>query len=197
MIQVNTIVFVLLLHLLAILVIGVAVWTVIALRGRSRDRNALRTLIKKIKEDSERRKGETRTFLEKTYGLEGDELKKTARDIHERERLFCQGFVNLYLKRDAGAASQMYISVEEMLRPYRNLQPIKITVEKAAELDEKAEIKRLQGENQRLTEELGITMDTMSRMLQEYSAMFGGNDSAPDKGKILSMFSSEENTNTN
>ncbi len=48
-------------------------------------------------------------------------------------------------------------------------------------------------ENKRLSGELGTTMDTMSRMLNEFSLMFaGGAGSDLDKDKLRHMFQKHE-----
>ncbi|MBA1443594.1 MAG: hypothetical protein FE835_01505 [Gammaproteobacteria bacterium] len=57
---------------------------------------------------------------------------------------------------------------------------------------EEGEIEHLKTENERLSDELRVTMDTMGRMLNEYSSMYaGGSDNNIDKGDILGKFQSE------
>jgi DNA-binding ferritin-like protein len=76
--------------------------------------------------------------------------------------------------------------------PYRTLEPPLETASAASasgDINESAEMLRLQEENKRLSEEVRITMETMGRMLNEYSAMFaGGGSEELDKEKIKSMF---------
>jgi len=175
------------------------------LRGmlhRRRDHAAARSLIQHIKDDEERRTGETRDILGQRYGIGGDALDALVKTISREEKRFYQTLINLYLKRDAGSLENLNVAFEGAVAPYRSLElpqaedagsPAGDVVTDAG-LDE-AEMERLRNENKRLSEELRITMDTMGRMLSEYSSMFsGGDDEALDKDKMIAMFQADEGT---
>jgi hypothetical protein len=86
-----------------------------------------------------------------------------------------QRFARLYGKRDASKASLFDTDLEAAIQPYHALA---IAGEPSAEAEagevDSSELERLRAENNRLSDELRITMETMGRMLNEYSTMFAG-----------------------
>jgi hypothetical protein len=109
---------------------------------------------------------------------------------------------NAYLDRDAQALARLNETVDAAIAPYWGLAvstPADADVVVTQPADDApmggidpAEYERLREENQRLSAELQVTLDTMSRMLSEYSAMFaGGADAALDKQKLRDMFANE------
>jgi hypothetical protein len=110
---------------------------------------------------------------------------------------------NAYLDRDAQALARLNETVDAAIAPYWGLAvstpaDADVVVTQPADDAQRAgidpaEYERLREENQRLSAELQVTLDTMSRMLSEYSAMFaGGADAALDKQKLREMFANEE-----
>jgi len=96
-----------------------------------------------------------------------------------------QRFSDIYKRRDSGSAAQFFMCVEAMLEPYHQLNGGSGAVENTendASNDEELELLRL--ENTRLSDELTVTMDTMSRMLNEYSTMFS--NATPDEDALAS-----------
>ncbi len=160
---------------LTLVVLGLVVVTVI--RG-SRDRRAAATLIATVKAEEDARKQALRAILEDRYEYRGDQLEQAVRDINLKEKLLYQAVIGLYLRRDAAALAQLHIDVQALVEAYRALKsPRPAAVDDGAENN--PELARLEEENQRLAEELRITMDSMARMLSEYSSMFG---SGPQTG---------------
>ena len=144
--------------------------------ARARDRKAVEILAAKVKAGRTEREAALRTFLADRLALGDDVLEAAAVPIAKAELGLYREFVNLYAKRDATAAARFDLAVEAAVEPYWRLQaavPEAPPAEVAADPQfDTAEIERLQTENQRLSDELQITMGTMSRMLSEYSAMF-------------------------
>jgi hypothetical protein len=60
------------------------------------------------------------------------------------------------------------------LAPYYELEGGGIVVAQEQADEDTSELENLRAENQRLSDELSVTMETMSRMLNEYSTMFTG-----------------------
>jgi hypothetical protein len=183
---------ILLVSIFVALVLGVGI-----LVKKRRDHGAAVTLIARIKEDESRRKGETAKIMEKQHGLQGDVLDKTVKKISREEKLFYQNMINLYLRRDADSLMNLNVDFEGAVEPYRTLDvsPGGATegAGDAGSVEESEEMERLRQENERLSDELRITMDTMGRMLNEYSSMFaGGSGVELDKEKLMSVFKGEE-----
>jgi len=93
----------------------------------------------------------------------------------------------VYKKRDAGAAAQFDIDLMAALAPYYELEGGGIVVTQEQPDQDISVLESLRAENQRLSDELSVTMETMSRMLNEYSTMFTGGSLA-HPGPIAALF---------
>ena len=89
---------------------------------------------------------------------------------------------------------QTDVDVENLVLGYQSLAlPEPAPEQSQTDSDEHAEIERLKAENERLSEELRVTMDTMGRMLNEYSSMFaGGAENDVDKGQLMKLLVNTE-----
>jgi hypothetical protein len=159
-----------------------------------RDRKAIRALVERARKGKIQRREQIRRFLTGQFGLSGDELTELGCAIHKAEMRLIQTFASAYLNRNAAKAANFAVEVEAGVEPYWRLSAEAANAEAGAgeaaettqETDEAAahagatdepvsddgEVARLRGENNRLSEELRVTMDTMSRMLNEYSTIF-------------------------
>lgn len=191
MTEISTLLLMSLIELLLVAVIVSVVLVVMGIMKKRRDRSAVRILVTRIEEDEERRQQENRKFLQDNLGLEGGLLESSGKKIRQEEKRFYQTLINLYLKRDSGALEMLHLAFEGATEPYRTLETSKPDQpeQAAGEPEDSEEMKRLRDENQRLAEELQITMTTMGRMLNEYTTLFSaGSGSDPDKKKMLEMF---------
>lgn len=181
------------LFLVSVVVVCVVVYLMVA--KQRRDRAAMQTLVARIKEDSGRREQETRKIMEERYGFAGAELEEVVKKIVRQERVFYQVLLDVYLKRNTDALQNLSVDYEGSVETYRTLE-IPRRGAAVADSDEESvdsqEVMLLKEENLRLVEELQITMDTMGRMLSEYSLMFsGGADASLDKDKMRQMLASD------
>ncbi|MCG8428338.1 MAG: hypothetical protein MI754_13365, partial [Chromatiales bacterium] len=152
-----------------------------ALVQKRKDRAAARKLTAKIKEEAQSRLAETERFLTRQLGFSAEDAEKIAKRISYNERFFYQTAITVYLRRDHNTLANLSINFEEAVAPYRALEP-QLSGESGAgqaqteeETVSTKELQRLTEENSRLKDELSVTMDTMGRMLSEYSSMFDGN----------------------
>ncbi len=139
---------------------------------KMRDRKSASQIIHKIKEDEARRTAETKKVMLHKFGFEDAEAEKIAVQIDREERSFYQNVINMYLRRDASALESLDITFEGSVEPYRTLEPPGGGGASDKPVNESEELQRLKEENKRLSEEIGVTMQTMGRMLSEYSTMF-------------------------
>ncbi len=159
---------------LALTALGL-VMGILSLRKRKSDRQAIQVLIKTIKESDDLRQQEIRHLLADKYKYAGDELEHTAKMIKQGETEFYQSFISLYLKRNPGDAVKFNSRVFNLSEPYRNLkipEPEFSTDVTTATAEESGEILELRQQNQRLTDQLQISQDTMDKMLHEYASMY-------------------------
>lgn len=161
-------------------------------------RQSINGLFEKLKTDRTGRLEQIRSGLSE-YGLQGDALEEKVKEIDLQERKLYQRIATMYKNRSDGMLSRINIAMEAATRPYYELgiklsaaDSQDVTEDGAADIDN-AEIEKLREENKHLQDELSVTMDTIGRMLSEYSSMFGTEDeSGLDKGKIMQAFNVDE-----
>jgi hypothetical protein len=174
-------------ELLLVLVLLLLVSWIRNVAARRRDKLAIRSLVSETRKFKEQRVAQISDFLSSQFGMTGEPLGLAARAMYKAEVGLIQAFASTYLQRNAWAAARFRGQVENSTEPYWSLsadgvvQHVSADEQAAAEaveavdgevLGDDGEVKRLRGENDRLSEELRVTMDTMSRMLTEYSTIF-------------------------
>ncbi len=148
--------------------------------ARQRDAKAAAALITRVKDGKPERAAAIEKFLNSGMGMEGEVLERAKTAMLRGELVLLQRFAGIYKKRDAAAAARFDGDLVAALEPYHALTGQGGVTESVAEgepVDEQ-ELEALRKENKRLSDELKITMETMSRMLNEYSTMFGGGEAA-------------------
>ena len=197
----KTALWLLLIEVAVLLVMGAAATVVVQWRRIGRDRAAVARLVATVRAQMPERRAGARDLLGRT-GMLGQVLDEATDRIAQGELRLYEVYANAYLDRDAGAVARLNEVVDAAIAPYRALgvaAPADTDIVVANAHPEAppgvdpAEYERLKDENQRLSAELQVTLDTMSRMLSEYSAMFaGGADAALDKEKLREMFQAED-----
>lgn len=194
MIEVSRLLLMLLIELLILSTACAGIVTYLYLAKRRRERAALKNLIATIRQDMERREAETRQVLEQRFGLSAQPLEEAVVKISREEKQFYQTVIDLFLRRDTAALQNFSVDYEKSVEPYRTLAVTLSQEAPAAEPgDEVAnnlsdELLLLREENQRLSDELQLTMNTMGTMLNEYTQMFaGGSESGIDRDKIRQL----------
>lgn len=161
--------------LLALVLLGVAYLRSRA--ARRRDAAAVRSLVARVRQERPQRERAIEEFLSARLGYEGDALRLSTIALGRAELTLLQRFAALYRARDAALAKRFDAELYAALDAYHALGAAVQAAEAAQADTDSAELEALRRENTRLSEELRITMETMSRMLNEYSTMFSG--SAP------------------
>jgi hypothetical protein len=135
-------------------------------------------LIAKIKQGKAEREQTLTQFLSQQAGLSGAALEKAKVAMLRAELGFLQRLDGVYRKRDADALARFDAELFAAVEPYHGLEiDVGGTIDAVdGEPADSAELEHLRKENKRLSDELTITMETMSRMLNEYSTMFAGAD---------------------
>lgn len=196
MIEVSKLLLLVLGELFIVSLIVAIVFAYLAFSKRQRDRSAVKQLVARIKEDSDRREQETRKVMEERYGFEGAELEEAVKKIRREEKAFYQVLIDVYLKRNTEAVPNLSVDYESSVDTYRTLEiprgSTAAVADSAGDGADPEEIMLLKEENQRLADELQVTMDTMGRMLSEYSLMFaGGSEDDLDKEKMREMLAAD------
>jgi hypothetical protein len=158
---------------------GVLLYFVLTRKGRIR--KAALHLSERVQNDKPARDERLKSLLSNAYGLSGQELEQVLHNITQAEMLLFQNLINGYMKDNQVVLQQVDVDEENLVLAYQGLKPVAgaaAQTEAAAAGDEE-EMQRLKDENQRLSDELRVTMDTMGRMLNEYSSMFAGGADKP------------------
>lgn len=154
----------------------------LSLARKERIRKAVWHLSERVRDDKPKRMERLKQLLSENYGYTGGELEKALHQIIQNEMRLYQNLINGSLKDDPLSLQQIDVDVANLVLAYHSLKhnqpppPAETTEE-----DEGEELRHLREENQRLSDELRVTMDTMGRMLNEYSSMFAGGTSSQEE----------------
>jgi hypothetical protein len=166
--------------ILSELLLGLGLVTLVlisrALIRKQKAYKAAQQLVERIRMDMEPRSQRLRQILSNAFGYQGDDLEQTLHKLNRTEKQLYQNIINGFLKRDLIAFRQIDVDVDNLVLAYQGLEPSSRSDSDAVETTpsdtDKQEFERLQADNQRLAEELKVTMDTMARMISEYATMF-------------------------
>lgn len=166
--------------ILAELLLGLGLVTLVlisrAVIRKQKAYKAAQELVERIRLDMQPRSQRLRQKLSNAFGYQGDVLEQTLHQLNRIEKQLYQNIINGFLKRDLTAFKQIDVDVDNLVLAYQGLEPSSradsAADETATSDTDKLEFERLHADNQRLSEELKVTMDTMARMISEYAMMF-------------------------
>ena len=145
---------------------------------KQRIRKAASHLAERVQADKEKRSERLKKLLEDKYQLQSPQLDQTLHGIVQTEMTLYQNMLNGFLKDDQVYLQQIDVDVENLVLAYQALAGHASEVGAGGSDGVSSdEVEELKAENERLAEELKVTMDTMGRMLNEYSTMFAEGDS--------------------
>ena len=157
--------------LLLLLVLLSAAW----FRGRAarrRDERAIRLLVTRIRNSRAERETGIERFLDERMGLSGAELAQAKQAILQSELVLLKRFAEVYRGRDADAAARFDADLVSALTPYHELKADNVVVASESAPADNSELERLREQNRLLSDELSGNMETMSKMVREFSTMF-------------------------
>lgn len=179
---------------------GLILLLINGLMAKRQGKKSLQGLLEKVRSEKEARQLEIRKALA-AYGLKDDLLDQKVKEIYKKEVKLYQRIAMMYQNRSDQMLANMNIAVEAATKPYLDLD-LSLTPAEAAPAEEQApgedmvpasELEAMTKLNEQLQEELAVTMETIGRMLSEYSSMFGSDeDEGLDKNKILEAFEVDE-----
>lgn len=134
--------------------------------ARQRDAQAIEALVSRVKKAKGEREAVIGSFLAGRLGMSGEALRQGQVALLRAELRLLQRLATVYQRRDAEAAAYLDRDLYAALEPYYGLQPEHLVA--AAEAGG-GECDALRAENQRLTEELRVIMQNISRMVGHYA----------------------------
>lgn len=141
---------------------------------RRRDNQAIETLVARVNKSRAGRESVIEGFLTERMQMSGKPLEQAKAAMVRGELALLQRFAGIYRRRDADAAARFDTELTTALVPYQQLEAFAEPLQGEHQVIDNAEIEALRAENARLSGELTDTMETMSRMLNEYSTLFAG-----------------------
>jgi len=172
---------------LTLLILGELFVALLALSGtlvflilsrRERLRKAVWHLSERVRDDKPQRMERLKRLLSERYGYHGSEQEQALQGIMHNEMRLYQNLINGALEDNPLSLQQIDVDVENLALAYQALKPSEPPpAAETTTADQNEELEHLREENQRLSDELRVTMDTMGRMLNEYSSMFAGGTS--------------------
>ncbi|MGD8956531.1 MAG: hypothetical protein PVJ03_04305 [Chromatiaceae bacterium] len=142
--------------------------------ARRRDNQAIETLVARVNKSRAQRESVIEGFLAERMQMSGAALEQAKVAMLRGELALLQRFAGIYRRRDADAAARFDTELAAALGPYQQLEAYAEPLQGEHRAVDRAEIEALRADNLRLSEELTVTMETMSRMLNEYSTLFAG-----------------------
>jgi hypothetical protein len=161
--------------------------------AQRRDREALVRLVGRVREQRTEREAVLDRFVADGLGIDGEQAADFRHRLLREESALIQRFIDIYRARESALASRFDGDVFALLDAYHAIQPLSPPdtgdtgdtddtgdMGEAVASDQADELARLREENARLEGELRITMETMSRMLNDYSSMFAADREKSD-----------------
>lgn len=158
-------------------------------RRRARDKRAAENLAQSVRNTEKTRDKRLRQLLEERYGYSGDELEAQVNHLLEAEKQFYSRFLDLYLNRDPESAERVHQYLQDVIRPYTEMEP---AVEPDSKLpsaappptdnDETGDTEAGSGgdsagspsyDKRDMLEEIQLYRQTLNQVFAEYTAMFG------------------------
>ncbi|MES9939924.1 MAG: hypothetical protein ABW104_05410 [Candidatus Thiodiazotropha sp. 6PLUC2] len=171
MIEISSLTALIIAEILVGLVILSGLLVLFTLLRKGRIRKAANHLAERVQADKSKRTERLKTLLADGYHLQSPQLDQTLHGIVQTEMILYQNMLNGFLKDDQVSLQQIDVDVENLVLGYQSLGGLVSESGSPAE-GGGDELEHLKAENERLSEELKVTMDTMGRMLNEYSTMF-------------------------
>ncbi|MES9945296.1 MAG: hypothetical protein ABW080_10100 [Candidatus Thiodiazotropha sp.] len=178
MIEVSSLVAMIVIEVMIGLLVLSGLLVVFTLLRKGRIRKAAAHLAERVKTDKAKREQRLKALLQDRYQYKDSELNQTLHNMMQSEMLLYQNVINGFMKDDQLHLQQIDVDVENLVLGYQGLDVPGSVDSSPQESDDNEEITSLKAENERLSEELRVTMDTMGRMLNEYSTMFAGDTDA-------------------
>jgi len=173
MLEVNAIYFILLAEGFVLLLILLLVGALITLISKRRKSRCIADLHARLKQRSLPRGEQTRSFLQTTYHLEGEDLSAALADIDRHETEFFEHLVASLYRGGRAQLNSMDTVLENLIDSYKCLRPRSEPVSQE-ELEAVQETVSLRVENETLRSELSVARNKLSDTISEFGDMFGG-----------------------
>lgn len=188
--EINPLLFFSLVEALMVFVLCTFILGYLYFSKKGKQSDAVQNLVKKLKKVKKTRITHHSSFLINTLKYEESLAKKIAQDFVKTEMAFYERIVSIFSHNNLIILERLDKTTGRLIDCYQKLKlPASASsteIDTAGGDENGAEINQLKTENQRLSDELRATMDTMGKMLSEYTTMYGGGE-PPDNTLISKM----------
>jgi len=171
--EVNAIYFILLAEGFVLLLIVLLVWTLMTLIGKRRKNRRIAELKARLEGRSMRRSEQTRTFLQTTCQLEGEDLDMALADINRHEAEFFEHLLAGLYRGGRAQLNSVDTATDKLIEAYKCLRP-RSDSSSREELEAVEEVVSLRVENETLRSDLSVAKNRLSDTISEFADMFGG-----------------------
>lgn len=151
--------------------------------ARKKNKEAVRGLILRVKNNEKAQKAAVLDFLTKKAGIDEAEAKKRSKKIVNERKFLFRNLISVLLDKNLKALVELEDDLSRITNQYHSLEiaaPSEVANEDAsAESEESVEkIDELKQEIKGLKHEVHITLTTLNNIFSEFSSMFG--EEVPD-----------------
>lgn len=151
---------------------------VMAFTRKNRERRACDALLGHIKAAEEEHKQALERYLRESLHIEKNQAQVKTTEMLKLRKHFFRKLLTGFLNRDVALTAELDSELSTLTNAYHLLEPAQAPpvtpVSEAPRPSADAVlVTRLQEENQRLRQEVTITMGTLNNIFAEYSSMFG------------------------
>jgi len=170
MVELDSVVVVVMVEALLALSLVIVLLLFFARKKKDKEQIALSALIDKV-QDTEKIKVKKMNELISTHcDLEPGVINELLVEVQTSERNLYQQIIKIFLNRDIQLLGDIDLHIENLAEPYCKL--LSHVSGGGDEVEEK--IQKLTADNERLSEQLTIAMDTMDEISAEYTRVFSG-----------------------
>lgn len=173
MLEVNAIYFILLVEGFLLLLVLLLISALIALVRKRRNRRYMAELEARVRDRSQQRGEQTKSFLQAAYHLEGEDLNSALVNIDQHEIDFFQYLADALARGDYTRLATIDTSLDKLIESYKCLLPHEQAIPRE-EPEVMQEINTLRGENETLRDELSVAKNKLNDTITEFADMFGG-----------------------
>ena len=150
----------------------ILIWVLVS--AKKKNKEAVRQLILRIKNNEEAQKEAVSAFLTEKVGLEQTAVKKQSKKIINERKFLFRNLISSLLDKNEKALIGLEDDLSRIVKHYHDLDiQAKAVEEVVEEAEETEDVDALKQEIKTLKHEVHITLTTLNNIFAEFSSMFG------------------------
>ncbi|WP_196137706.1 hypothetical protein [Aliikangiella sp. G2MR2-5] len=148
---------------------------IIMVRARKKNKEAVRSLILRVKNGEESQKAMLLSFLTQKLGIEETAAKKQSKKMINERKFLVRNLISVLLDKNMEAVVGLEDDLNRIAKMYHDLE-VQVPSSDTAEVEiheEEIDIDELKSEIKSLKHEVHVTLTTLNNIFAEFSSMFG------------------------